>query len=439
MAQGRLTDVKKQWPAITDNGRAIKEMLLKIRASHGSNDPLGLQDLWDEHNYYQDCARMEELQKAVPHDFDVIGICEHEKKLDTVTVLIPDGLPKDGESRRYNLLSVANLSAMPRSQYRVKNVLPGEGLSAIFGPPGAGKTFVALDLAFAISDGRDWFGNQVKACPVLYICLEGQSGLSHRAQAYRVHHGEDAGEKLNFVIAPFSLLFNDDIDALVATVNEAGIQNGVIFIDTLSAASPGADENSSADMGRILEAAKRIREECGGLVILVHHSGKDASKGLRGHSSLPAALDTVIHVSRGDDRRAWALAKSKDGIESQDHAFRLSTIELGTDEDGDPISSCVVVQEVSAVDSFGRIKRPKGGNQKIVFDVAGELLRKSPHYGKGGSPASRPCIRLDDLIEACHGRLTVPEDRWRERTRLAITGLVNAGCLMLRENWVWDR
>lgn len=89
--------------------------------------------------------------------------------------------------------------------------------------------------------------------------------------------------------------------------------------------------------------------------------------------------------------------------------------------------------------SFSRIKRPQGGNQKIVFDVAGELLRKSPHYGKGSAPASRPCIRLDDLIEACHGRLTVPEDRWRERTRLAITGLVNAGCLMLRENWVWDR
>jgi hypothetical protein len=225
---------------------------------------------------------------------------------------------------------------------------------------------------------------------------------------------------------------------LIDTVKDAGIRSGVIMIDTLSAASPGADENSSVDMGRILEALKRIRDECEGLVILVHHSGKDSSKGLRGHSSLLAALDAVIEVRREDDRRSWRLVKSKDGVDGEEYPFRLSVMELGTDEDGDSITSCVVIPEERADDAVKRVKLPKGGNQKTVYDVAGELLRKSIHFGKGGAPAERPCIRLDDLIAACRGRLAVEEDRIPERVRLAVTGLINNGCIIFREDWLRD-
>ncbi|MCC2682533.1 MAG: hypothetical protein K0S36_2097 [Nitrosospira multiformis] len=454
-ATGRKYLIEKQLRVIVQNRRAIRQTLLEIKASHGTSDPLGLEALVDEHNFYLNCARMEKLRERYAHDFDVIRKCADEEKAATVTAIISDGPPEEsgsgspgdsesspsenGESRRYDLLTVEDLSKIPPSQYRVKNVLPHEGLSAIYGPPGAGKTFVALDLAFAISDGVDWFGYQAKPCDVLYICLEGQSGLPQRVQAYREHHGADCGKRLKFITTPFSLAYEDDVATLVATVNDAQISNGVIVIDTLSAASPGLDENSSADMGRILEAARRIRQECGGLVVVVHHSGKDASKGLRGHSSLPAALDTVIQVKRNDDRRTWELAKAKDGVEGEEHPFRLSIIELGKDEDGDPITSCVVLQEEVAAGSATHFGHPKGANQRIVYEVAGELLRKSKHFGEGGAPTSHPCIRPDDLIEACHGRLAVPEDRWRERVRSALNGLISKGCLVLRENWVWNR
>lgn len=340
------------------------------------------------------------------------------------------------QPRRYGLLTVADLSGMPHSKYRVKNVLPREGVAVKYGPPGSGKSFLVLDLAFAISDGAEWCGYRVEQCDVLYVCLEGQAGLPQRIQAYREYHGLESGQRIRFITAQFSLLYRDDVDALVSTVKDAGIRDGVVIIDTLSAASVGADENSSVDMGRILDAVKRIGEECGGLVILVHHSGKDATRGLRGHSSLLAASDAVIEVRREDDRRSWRLAKSKDGIDGKEHAFRLSSVELGTDDDGDPITSCIIKPE-ERTDSVRRVKLPKGGNQKVVYDVAGELLRASKDSGKGGAPYGRPCVCVDELIEACRGRLAVENDRVPERVRIAVTGLVNASCLILREGWIY--
>ncbi|MFO1380569.1 MAG: AAA family ATPase [Chitinivorax sp.] len=107
----------------------------------------------------------------------------------------------------------------------------------------------------------------------------------------------------------------------------------MVCIDTLNRAAPGADKNSSQDMGLIIEAAKALQMALGGLVLLVHHTGKDAGKGLRGHSSLFAALDAAIEVSRDGDNRAWAVAKSKDGQDGNEHPFRLEVVELG--EDGD--------------------------------------------------------------------------------------------------------
>lgn len=113
-------------------------------------------------------------------------------------------------------------------------------------------------------------------------------------------------------------------------------------MDTLNAATSGLDENSSRDMGLILEAAKKLQRLTGGLVVLVHHTGKDASKGLRGHSSLLAALDAVIEVGRNGEARYWRMSKSKESEDGKRRGFRLKPIGLGYDEDGEPETSCVV-------------------------------------------------------------------------------------------------
>ena len=341
------------------------------------------------------------------------------------------------EEMRYTFSTADELANRPIPAYRIKDVLPRDGVAAVFGPSTDGKSFVVLDLAFALADGRDFFGYRVKPCDVLYIALEGGAGMSKRVRAYKKQYGATCGERLHFLTLPFVLLYSDDVDDLVAAVREAGIRDGLIVIDTLNAAIPGGDENGSVDMGRAIQAAKRIGEECGGIVVLIHHSGKDPTKGLRGHSSLFAALDTVIEVSRTGDHREWKLNKAKDGKEGVMHSFRLEVIEVGTDEDGEPVTSCVVVPTEDAVQTVRRALPPKSGNQRIIWDALGEIFRISSTFGEFGAPPGRPCIRLTEAIEAVRGKLPVEPKRQTERTQSAITGLVGRGLLEHQEGWIW--
>ena len=242
---------------------------------------------------------------------------------------------------RFKLLTDDDLAKLPPQQWRVKKVLPETGLAAVFGASGSGKSFAVIDLTQSIAAGRDWFGYKSKPCNVLYCALEGEGGIAGRVAAYRIHHGATS-PNIRYLVQPFSLLESGDIHDLAQAIKANGQGAEVVILDTLNRAAPGADENSSVDMGRLIAAAKELQTLIGGLVILVHHTGKDASKGLRGHSSLHAALDVAIEVRRDGDSREWVIAKSKDGEDGEAHPFKLDVVELGTDEDGELITSCVI-------------------------------------------------------------------------------------------------
>ncbi|ARV17050.1 hypothetical protein AEP_00084 [Curvibacter sp. AEP1-3] len=243
-----------------------------------------------------------------------------------------------GNPGRYKLLDGVALAALPPIQWRVKGILPATGLAAIYGPSGSGKSFLGFDLAASIAEGSLWFNKRVEHGEVIYAALEGESGFKLRAQAWVQRRGRPLPPSLKMLLEPFKLSIRQDVADLAA----AAIKQSVVFIDTLNRAAPTADENSSKDMGEILEAAKYLQAEINGLVVLVHHTGKDTSKGARGHSSLFAALDSAIEVSRSDSVRSWKVAKSKDGEDGSSHTFILDIEDLGHDTYGDTLTSCVV-------------------------------------------------------------------------------------------------
>jgi AAA domain len=242
------------------------------------------------------------------------------------------------DGQRYRLLRSADLRNLPPLAWRVRGILPTMGLAALYGPSGSGKSFLALDLATAIAEGRRWFGCRVEAADVVYVALEGEAGVSVRAGAWEVHNGRCLPDGLGVLLQPMRLTEAQDVADLASIVPTGA----VVFIDTLNRAAPTADENSSRDMGEILSAAKALQARTGGLVVLVHHTGKDTSRGLRGHSSLFAAMDAAIEVTRAVDRREWSVAKSKDGQDGGAQGFSLVTVSMGTNEDGEPVTSCVV-------------------------------------------------------------------------------------------------
>ena len=333
---------------------------------------------------------------------------------------------------RFKLLGSADLAALPPLQWRIRGVLPAAGVAALYGPSASGKSFLGFDMAAAVAGGRRWFDCRVEAAPVVYAALEGEAGFRLRVAAWEAHQGRKLPDGLRMVLQPFKLTEAQDVLDLAAVV-PAG---AVVFVDTLNRAAPTADENSSRDMGEILEAVKRLQAMTGGLVVLVHHTGKDSTKGLRGHSSLFAAMDAAIEVSRDGDRREWKVAKSKDGQDGDAQPFKLQVETLGIDEHGDLITSCVVVRDAATQD-VKRVKLPQGGNQRLVLDALRPLFKKNGKTGKPGAPPLTPCIELEAAVTAASGHLTCETFRRSTRAREAITGLVARGVMGCNEGWLW--
>ena len=333
---------------------------------------------------------------------------------------------------RYKLLGADELRELPPLAWRVRGVLPAVGLAALYGPSASGKSFLAFDMAAAIAEGQRWFDCRVEAAPVVYAALEGEAGFKLRAQAWEVSRGRALPDGLRMMLQPFKLTDGQDVLDLAAVV-PAG---AVVVVDTLNRAAPTADENSSRDMGEILEAAKTLQSLTRGLVLLVHHTGKNAAAGLRGHSSLFAAMDAAIEVSRDGDRREWKVAKSKDGQDGTAHPFKLQVETLGVEETGEAITSCVVLRDTAAQD-VRAVKLPQGGNQKIVL-TALRTMFKDGTTGKAGAPALAKCVELEAAVTFAASALLVAPDRKAERAREAITGLVARGVLGCNEGWIWQ-
>lgn len=341
---------------------------------------------------------------------------------------------------RFKLLSDDDLCKMPPLKWRIKKVLPEIGLAAVFGASGSGKSFLVLDALQAIAEGREWFDCKSKCCNVIYCALEGEGGISGRVSAYRIRHGATSSN-IRYLVQPFSLLETGDIKDLAQAIQANGQGAEVIVLDTLNRAAPGADENDSKSMGQIIAASKELQTLIGGLVILVHHTGKDTSKGLRGHSSLHAALDAALEVRRDGDRREWLIAKSKDGEDGETHPFKLDIVELGTDEDGEPITSCTVYPLKEIAGSIKKVMPPKSGNQRAVWDALGELFRNAgaarPEGAPDTLPQGRPCITLETAIDKTRIKLVCNPKRQTERAQAAIRGLIDRDLLCHEEGFLW--
>ena len=380
-------------------------------------------------------ATVVNLPPGWPQNSDVNDLAQREG-VDVLAALLESATEPPKPEPRYKLLGADDLRNLPALAWRVRGVLPAVGLAGLYGPSASGKSFLALDMAVAIAEGRRWFDCRVEAAPVVYAALEGEGGFKLRVAAWEAHTGRALPDGLSMVLQPFKLTEPQDVADLAAVV-PAG---AVVFLDTLNRAAPTADENSSKDMGEILSAAKLLQSLINGLVVLVHHTGKDATKGLRGHSSLFAALDAAVEVSRDGERREWKVAKSKDGQDGDAQPFTLQIETLGTDDYGDVISSCVVVRDTAAQD-VRAVKLPQGGNQKVVLEVVRDLLKKAGPFSAPGAPDTcppgRPAIELEESLSRIAERLTVAPDRKAERAREAVTGLVSRGVLGCDKGWIW--
>jgi hypothetical protein len=330
-------------------------------------------------------------------------------------------------SGRFALLTPSQLASRHAStEWLVEGLLPSNGLAAIYGASGTAKSFLALDLAACIASGMDWFGYTTRRRAVVYVALEGHGAFHRRMQAWALNRGIPFPDEVRTVVDAFAINSQDDalaLGELIRTCNGARL----VIVDTLNRAAPGADENTSHDMSKIVAGAVALQNTTGGLIMLIHHSGKDATRGLRGHSSLHAALDCVIEAERDGARRSWRVAKSKDGEDGARHGFDLKVVQLGDDLRGNPMSSCVVVA-AEGVCHRDEMREPRGANQRLVYRGLSELLQKQKLHNEVNSD-NFPCgISFDDAVTALKSRLSSVDPKHQgERVRDALERLIETG------------
>ena len=355
-------------------------------------------------------------------DFDVV----EEPELSDEELLAGPAASRDlapVKLPRFTPIKLGQFMQRKRTSWLIKGLLPRTGLAVIYGASSSGKTFFTFDLSGAVARGHDWRDTRVQQGRVVYVVAEGVEGFRGRVEAYCTFHDldPDAVELLVVPVAP-NLLDKSDIKELVQALLKVG-PVAMIVVDTYARAMAGGNENDAKDTGLAVAHCDLLARKFNALVVLVHHSGKDAAKGARGSGALRAAADLEIEVVQTREYRAATVTKLKDGEDGKEYAFRLNEVVLGQDEDGDNITSCVV-DAVGSVPKHQRKVEPKGEIEKLVYGQMTTLA------GLEGGPVGK-----DQLAEMLHPMLEFDpavdkKDRRKEAIKRAIGTLISKNLLV---------
>jgi hypothetical protein len=338
-------------------------------------------------------------------------------------------------------------------EWLVKPLLPRQGVGFLAGASGAGKSFLALDWALRIAAGMDVLGYRTKTAGVVYVAAEAPNGVRKRVEAWRTRHAAPSAAFEMIGQAP-DLRDADDLADLQATLQEAatrlageGWPLGVVFLDTLAASMPGGSENEGKDMSLLIAAVQEIAASLGVLVVIITHTGKDESRGIRGWSGQFAAADVVVMLGRDPedrDLRIGTVAKQKEAEDGGAFAFRLDQVSLGVDSDGDEVTSAVPVY-VPPPPSGARAKRspPLNDRAKLVLQALnylfdhGATVPAPPVPGReaGGPAVTREALRSRALDMGLYEGASPAAGR--QRFYDALEKLKAANLIRVERDFVW--
>jgi hypothetical protein len=350
-----------------------------------------------------------------------------------------------GSSDGLRLVGFDEMKPRLDDEYLIKDLLLSGRMAVEFGDSGTGKTYFALHIGLSIAAGQECFGRRVRRTGVVYVAAEAGQSIQNRVAGAK--HETEFPELMPFaaIMTPLDLCTDTiDVGKLVAAIraHDLGMPVGLVIIDTLSRTMGAGNENSPEDMGAFVLSVDKLRSQLGAAVLIVHHSGKDAARGARGHSLLRAATDTEIEVSRDNKARnsIARVTKQRDGVTDGEFHFALHVVELGTDGDGDPVTSCVI-EELPGQTRSGRPPRLPPQQQialdllRRAIDEAGEVPPASNHI-----PAGYRAVTEEIWRQYCYRGANFSDgekDAKRKAFKRAALALLNAGRIGKWEEWVW--
>jgi hypothetical protein len=354
----------------------------------------------------------------------------------------------------------------------------------IVGAPGCGKSFLTLDFcaarAWAAVDPkapREWFGRKFKPGATVYIGAEGQEDMIIRVHAWFKARGVDPKTKIPLFLIPTAIDMRSgdaptkDLISEIGQVSricetDFGVPVDFVVVDTFNRALAGGSDVNPEHVGALIRNVSHIREECGVAVAAVHHTPRNGDTA-RGHGSVTADNDAEVFVQGAFDGapNKWILRRSKAGPTGDVSEFRLRQIEVGRDEENDPITSCYIAEgareksleeiEMTNAEMSARTGKPHmtpdgrmilGDNLTLVMRALDSLIKKKGDPMPSGVivPHGRSAILLkdwtDEIVAIAPGDdKTDPKfkDRMRKARDAGATKLALRGIIHIQGDWVW--
>ena len=341
---------------------------------------------------------------------------------------------------RFTLVRFNAILPSTTPSYLIKGFIPREGIVVIWGPPKCGKSFWTFDVTMHIALGWHYRGHRVRKGPVVYFALEGGPGFCARVEAWRQRHLGGHTGNVPFSLLPVPVDLIADKDKLIQAIRAQVETPAVVVIDTLNRSLNG-NENDSKDMAAYIRAADAIREAFHCAVLIVHHCGIAGDRP-RGHTSLSGADDAQIAVER-NDRTGIITARvehMKDSEAGTSVLSRLESVDLGSDDDGDPITSCVIVPVEG--EQRSDIQREISGAAKIALDVLVDTLADTGERAPASNhiPADVRTCSLDLWRRNCYAGTiakTDDPDAKRQAFHRASTKLQERKIIGVWQDHVW--
>lgn len=294
------------------------------------------------------------------------------------------GKSKPADPRRERRgLTADEIERLPSPEWLVRRHITNQSLTILAGPPGAGKSYLALSISLSIATGTTLFDQfKVRRGRVAYIYSEGESGLKYRLRAWRQFHGVDK-IPLDFRAYPYryNLLDKTEAESIVKQMYHDfdGDMPDLVVVDTLARNYGPGDENSTKDMNAFVESLDIIRA-VGVAVTVIHHTGKDAGRGERGSTALRGAADTVILAVQDETGLCLRCDKMKDGSPFSPYVVRFVPQVVGRDSEGEEVVS-------AALEYIGDKQETKEAAAATKLDGKFEKLRLAVDLEKIGATA----------------------------------------------------
>jgi hypothetical protein len=349
---------------------------------------------------------------------------------------------------RFQVTWFDDVDKSPAKQWIVKGLIGAGEASLWVAKPGTAKSVLLCDIGCHIAAGRDWHGRKVNQSLVVFFAAERKSVTERRIAAWRKHHGVSG---IPFAVVGGKLDMTSgliDARALAATIKgceeKSGLPCRLVILDTVTRTFGPGDQNSSKDMTRFIQSVDQLTQATGAHVAAIHHSGWGGDRG-KGAVDLDGAVDVSYGVSvigKGPTKVfKLECTGANDGDEGDITSFRLASVELGTDADGNVTDAPVLVQVDGSKHDGSNLK----GNTGKALDSIKRAIEEhgdKPPDGSPGFPDGVVMVTRDQWRDQVYADVKIKEpaindETLKKRFNRAVLDLTSAKQIEAVGEWFW--